>query len=86
MSYINAKEVLPTWLLDEVRSYVGEGLLYIPPAKISRREWGSKSGAKQMLEDRNKEIRRKKREGMTVLALAEEYHLSADTIKRILYR
>lgn len=86
MSYINAKEVLPKWLLEEVRSYVGDGLLYIPPDKSTQRVWGSKSGVKQMLEKRNEEIRRKKREGMTIAALAGEYHLSIDTIKRILYR
>ena len=86
MSYINAKEVLPKRLLDEVRSYTGDGLIYIPPEKPSRREWGSKSGAKQMLETRNNEIQRKKRAGATIHALAEEYNLSIDTIKRILYR
>lgn len=86
MSYINAKEVLPQWLLEEVRSYVGDGLIYIPPGQPVRKAWGSRSGAKQMLEDRNKEIRRKKGEGVTVVSLAEEYNLSQDTIKRILYR
>lgn len=86
MSYINAKEVLPKWLLDEVRSYAGEGLLYIPPTQPTRGAWGSKSGARQMLEDRNREIQAKKKEGMTVADLAQEYHLSTDTIKRILYR
>ncbi|MBQ7775565.1 MAG: hypothetical protein IJ379_06560 [Lachnospiraceae bacterium] len=86
MSYINAKEVLPKWLLEEVRSYVGEGLIYIPPGQPVRRAWGSKSGAKKMLEDRNNEIRAKKSQGMTVSCLAEEYNLSTETIKRILYR
>ncbi len=86
MSYINAKNVLPGWLLEEVRNYTGDGLVYIPPEQSSRREWGSKSGARQLLETRNDEIRRKKKEGRTVLQLAGEYNLSEDTIKRILYR
>ncbi len=86
MSYINAKNVLPGWLLEEVRSYTGDGLIYIPPDKSSRREWGSKSGTRQMLEVRNNEIRRKKKEGRTVLQLAGEYNLSENTIKRILYK
>ena len=86
MSYINAEKVLPAGLIDEIRSYTGGGLIYIPPDKTARREWGSKSGARQMLEARNNEIRQKKREGMTVSQLAEEYNLSEDTIKRILYR
>ncbi len=86
MSYINAEKVLPAGLIDEIRSYTGGGLIYIPPDKTARREWGSKSGAKQMLETRNNEIRQKKREGMSVSQLADEYNLSEDTIKRILYR
>ncbi|MBP3570020.1 MAG: hypothetical protein J6K04_12745 [Lachnospiraceae bacterium] len=86
MSYINAKEVLPEKLLDEIRKYVEEGLLYIPPAQAKRRQWGSKSGAKQMLEARNEEIRRKKGSGVSISCLAKEYNLSAETIKRILYR
>ena len=86
MSYINAEKVLPAWLIDKIRNYTGDGLIYIPPDKSIRREWGSKSGAKQMLEARNNEIRKKKSKGATIHALAEEYNLSIDTIKRILYR
>ncbi len=86
MSYINAEKVLPARLIEEIRSYTGDGLVYIPPDKSTRREWGSKSGAKQILEERNKEIRLKKSSGVTVSHLAEEYNLSEDTIKRILYR
>ena len=86
MSYINGKEVLPEKLLDEIRKYVEDGLLYIPPAGAKRRTWGSKSGARQMLEARNEEIRRKKGSGVTISGLAKEYNLSTETIKCILYR
>ncbi|MDD6034667.1 MAG: CD3324 family protein [Lachnospiraceae bacterium] len=86
MSYINAEKVLPDWLIHQVRSYVGDGLLYIPPETRTRRAWGSKSGAKEILEARNLEIRIKKQEGISISRLALEYHLSEDTIKRILYR
>ncbi|MCH5263079.1 MAG: hypothetical protein J1F42_09205 [Lachnospiraceae bacterium] len=86
MSYINAEKVLPEWLVDQIRNYVGDGLIYIPPVNASRRAWGSRSGARQMLEARNNEIRMKKDAGVTVSQLAEEYHLCEDTIKRIIYR
>lgn len=86
MSYINAEKVLPDWLIHQVRSYVGDGLIYIPPETQTRRAWGSKSGAKELLEARNLEIRIKKQEGISISRLALEYHLSEDTIKRILYR
>lgn len=86
MSYINAEKVLPEWLVGEIRNYVGDGLIYIPPVNASRRKWGSRSGARQMFEVRNNEIRTKKSAGATVSQLAQEYHLSEDTIKRIVYR
>ncbi|MDE5597649.1 MAG: hypothetical protein K2J04_07440 [Lachnospiraceae bacterium] len=86
MSYINAEKVLPEWLVETIRSYVGDGLIYIPPADSSRKKWGSRSGAREMFEARNNEIRRKKSEGVTVSQLAKEYHLSENTIKQIVYR
>jgi len=86
MSYINAEKVLPDWLIEQIRSYVGDGLIYIPPETTARKAWGSKSGTKELLEARNQEIRTKKQNGVTVSCLAMEYHLSEDSIKRILYR
>ena len=86
MSYINAEKVLPKWLVETIRNYVGSGLIYIPPVDSSRKKWGSRSGAREMFEARNTEIRRKKNEGVTVSQLAKEYHLSVDTIKQIVYR
>lgn len=86
MSYINAEKVLPEWLVAQIRSYIGDGLIYIPPGNSSRRAWGSRSGARQMLDARNNEIRTKKDAGVTVSQLAKEYHLCEDTIKRIIYR
>ena len=86
MSYINAKKVLPEWLIEQVRSYAGDGLIYIPPDKGSRRAWGSKSGARQMLEKRNNEIRAKKQDGASIATLAKEYCLAEETVKRILYK
>ena len=86
MSYINAEKALPEWLVETIRSYVGDGLIYIPPVDSSRRKWGSKSGARQMFDARNNEIRRKKIAGVTVSQLADEYHLSEDMIRRIIYR
>ena len=86
MSYINAEKALPGWLVETLRSYVGDGLIYIPPVDSSRRTWGSKSGARQMFDTRNKEIRMKKDAGVTVSQLADEYHLSEDMIRRIIHR
>ncbi|MCH5325325.1 MAG: hypothetical protein J1E39_08925 [Eubacterium sp.] len=86
MSYINAEKSLPPALVKEIRRYVGDGLIYIPPEGSTRKAWGSLSGARKMLEKRNNEIRREKHGGKTVKQLAAEYCLSEDTIRRILYR
>lgn len=64
MSYINAEKVLPAWLIDEIRNYISDGLIYIPPAKPLRKEWGSKSGIRELLAERNSEIRNKKAENV----------------------
>ncbi len=86
MSYINAQNALPEWLIDEIRSRVGDGLLYIPPAPDCKRAWGSLSGARRLLEQRNQAIRESYRNGASVTILAKEYCLSEETIKKIIYK
>lgn len=86
MSYINGKDVFPQELLEQIRQYCESGLIYIPPNDASKRTWGETTGIKEYLRVRNDEIRKKKTSGYTIIQLAEEYHLSVDSIKRILYR
>ena len=85
MRYRNASEIFPDELLKEIQKYSSGELIYIPE-KSEKKEWGAKSGARNYYVERNAEIRRKHREGKTILELAEEYGLSRDTIRRILYR
>lgn len=49
MSYINAEKVLPAWLIDEIRNYISDDLIYISLAKSLRKEWGSKSSIRELL-------------------------------------
>jgi Mor family transcriptional regulator len=86
MSYVNAAECLPPELISELQKYVQGGLLYVPRSEAQPLPWGCKSGARVRLEARNLEIRTKKTEGRTIDALAEEYSLSPDAIRKILYR
>ncbi len=86
MSYINGKEVLPETLLSEIQKYYSGGLIYIPLIHAKRCKWGTRTTIKGELDKRNKEICHKKNEGSSIQELMEEYHLSYDTIKRILYR
>lgn len=86
MSYVNGKEVLPDNILSEVQKYFGGGLIYIPLPDNERCKWGSRTNTKTQLHNRNQEIRQKKDIGLSIQELMEEYHLSYDTIKKILYK
>lgn len=86
MAYINGKEVLPVELLQEVQKYFKGGLIYIPNSGNERKQWGSQTQTRSLLRERNLEIKAKRKMGTSIKELMEEYHLSYDSIKRILYR
>lgn len=84
MKYENAKELLPEVLLKEVQKYAGGKLLYIP-VENENKNWGEVSGYRQKLLKRNVLISNKYKAGATLSELAEEYFLSLDSIKKIVY-
>ena len=84
MKYRNAANVLPEKLLKQVQKYVSGEILYIP-AGVERKNWGETSGYQQYLRERNADIRESFRNGKTIDALMDQYALSYDTIKRIVY-
>lgn len=84
MKYEDGKDIFPPALLRQIQKYVSGKCVYIPSSGKKRR-WGETSGYKQYLSDRNRAIREKFRAGVSVDTLAEEYHLSLDTIKKIVY-
>lgn len=86
MAYINGKEVLPMELLQEVQKYFKGGVIYIPDIENNRKEWGTKTNTRMILRERNAEIKAKKKSGSSITQLMEEYHLSYDSIKKIVYR
>ena len=85
MRYRNASDIFPDKLLKEIQKYSTGELIYIPE-KSEKKQWGERSGSRDYYVKRNAEIRRKYRKGKTIMELAEEYGLSRDTIRRILYR
>lgn len=84
MKYRNASEILPDKLLKEIQKYTSGEAIYIPSDK-KRKKWGEGSGARMFFEERNNEIRYKYSQGVTAEELADEYFLSTETIKRVLY-
>jgi len=84
MKYRNASDVLPDDLLREVQKYVVGESLYIPK-ETQRQKWGEKSGARAYFQERNDEIRLKYLQKMSIEHLADEYCLSVDTIRKIVF-
>lgn len=84
MKYINSKEILPEHLLEQLQRYVQGELLYVPRKGDSRAGWGTLNGTRAMIWNRNREICRKYEDGATIQELMERYHLSEDSIRKIL--
>ena len=84
MKYKNAQDVLPDALLKELQKYVSGETLYVPNAE-GKKPWGASSGARSYYRERNAQIRQKRGQGSTIEQLAEEFSLSTDSIRKILY-
>ena len=86
MKYRNASEILPDELLRELQKYASGEILYVPSNK-SRKKWGEDTGALHFYEQRNEEIRHKYFHlKISTEALSEEYNLSEETVRKIIYR
>ena len=85
MKYRNASEIFPDELLKEIQRYASGEVVYIPE-KSEKKSWGEKSGARDYYVKRNADIRAKHREGKSIQDLADEYGLSHDSVRRILYK
>lgn len=85
MNYINANQVIPQHLLTEIQKYVQGETIYIPKQQLTREKWGSKSGSRASIDERNLEIRNSFMNGENIEQLAAKYFLSVETIKKIVY-
>ncbi|AJH00505.1 CD3324 family protein [Clostridium beijerinckii] len=82
MKYINAADVLPKELLNEILNYVDGELLYIPASR-KKRKWGENSGSREYYKKRNSEIINQYKNGATITNIAEKYCLSYDSVRKI---
>ena len=83
MGYKKSTE-LPTELVAKIQEYIDGETVYIPRKSSSRRKWGESKGAASSLDERNAEIHRKYKSGVSVKELAEEYYISTQGIYKIL--
>lgn len=84
MKYINAAEILPEQLLEELQTYIDGCVLYVPKAS-KKKEWGATSGARIFYQERNREIQKRFKEGYSIDVLTKQYGLAYSTIKKIIY-
>ena len=84
MKYKNAKDIFPEKLLKQIQKYVSGETIYIP-AGTEKKDWGETSGYQQFIRERNAAIREAFQNGKTIEALMNDYSLSYDSIKKIVY-
>lgn len=85
MRYVKAETILPDNLLKEIQKYIQGEYVYIPTGSGTRKKWGENSGNREQLKVRNEDIKKKYKSGYTVKSLAEEFFLSMDSIRKIVY-
>jgi hypothetical protein len=86
MPYINADTLFPPDLLKEIQKYVQGALVYIPRLPEQRLGWGRKNGSRDALDRRDASIRTLRAAGYDIEKLAEEFGLSPDGIRKVLYK
>ena len=85
MKYKNANDILPQRLLDELQHYVCGEIIYIPKPAEKHKKWGEVSGGRKYIMERNNKIRSIFEKQRSIEKLADEFSLSTDSIKKIVY-
>lgn len=76
---------IPDHLLEELQKYVSGETVYILRSQEKKR-WGAVSGARTYYQERNERIRDKFHNGDSIDSLADEFKLSTDSIRKIVYK
>ena len=77
--------ILPDNLVKEIQKYIQGEYIYIPYQPGKRKKWGENSGSRACIQARNGKILDKYENGYKIKDLAEEFFLSVDSIKKIVY-
>ncbi len=83
MKYINARDILPAFLLDELQKRAAGKIIYIPKKETDKAGWGEVNGTKSKYEKRNSMIRNMYENGFGIEQLSDMYHLSYESIKKL---
>lgn len=84
MSYVNAEDILPKYLVEEIQKYVDGQLLYIPRKNDNSFSWGEKNGTKEKLAERNQTILKRYYSGQTIEELGKIFYLSEKRVRGII--
>jgi len=84
MKYLKAQNVLPNEIITIIQEFIDGEFLYIPRKSGEQRSWGEKSGTKDALSARNKQIYIDYKSGIRITQLCESYYLSEQSIRRII--
>ncbi|MGN7170084.1 CD3324 family protein [Paenibacillus cellulositrophicus] len=85
MKYVNADIIFPEELLKEIQKYIQGSMVYIPTPEGQRKKWGENSGSRKHLSLRNETIRQQYIDGATIDELSDQFCLSIDSIRKIIY-
>ncbi|MDQ0116736.1 CD3324 family protein [Paenibacillus harenae] len=85
MKYVNADNIFPEELLQEIQKYIQGRMVYVPTPEGQRKKWGENSGSRKHLSHRNVAIRQQYIDGATIDELSDQFCLSNDSIKKIIY-
>ena len=83
MKYVKAKAVLPESLITEIQKYIQGETIYIPKQETKHYKWGTRSGGRKQLDERNKAIKEAFKSGITVHQLAESIFFPEKRLKRL---
>lgn len=84
MGYKSGGVLLPAELLRQIQDYVDGETIYIPRLTANRKKRGDKTASRSALAERNLEIYRKYKDGVSVKRLSETYYISPQGIYKIL--
>jgi len=86
MKYLNAQTVLPDALVKELQNYVQGGYLYVPVGQEPKKRWGERSGYRDELKRRNRQIKEDYLNGVSMEQLSEKHCLSIHAVRKIIYQ